>query len=257
MCEHHCHQGHADTMINLQFLDFLGLSEWSIVISLFITGLFGSFTHCIAMCGPFSLSISEMRLMSLGGKNMTQSRKIMALFATPYYLGKAVTYTIIGVVFYLASEMLKNIPGFHYLAFVLLSLIVVAFISMGFNASTNFSSKLGLNFNWMTKALERLTKTIGSQFGIRGFLTGMILGLIPCGLVVASITQAAAQAETIVIMMSATFAFGIATVPGLFITALFGGLMLNSTSKRVLSILYSLMMFYNAFILMKYALRLL
>jgi sulfite exporter TauE/SafE len=244
-------------MLDLQFLDFFGLSEWSIVISLFLTGLLGSFTHCIAMCGPFSLSISEMRLMTLGDKNMTQNRKILALFATPYYLGKAVTYTIIGAIFYLASEMLKSIPGVQYLAFTLLSLMVLAFISMGFNASTNITSKLSFNFNWITKILEILTKTIGSQFGIKGFLTGMVLGLIPCGLVVASITQAAAQAEALFIMMSATFAFGIATVPGLFITALFGGLILNATSKRILSLLYSLMMFYNAFILMKYALRLL
>lgn len=254
MCECEQHSEQANSMINAGGFDFMALGEWGIVLALFVTGFLGSFTHCIGMCGPFALSISEMRLMSLGSGKVKQSQKLMALFATPYYLGKAVTYTLLGALFYLASEVLKGIPGMNYLAFILLSMVVVAFIVMGINSSVSLGS---FKFTWLTKMIEKNTKAIGGQFGIKGFATGMVLGLIPCGLVVASITQAASYAESLPIMMLAVFAFGIATIPGLFLVALFGGVVLNSASKKIFQVLYAIVMFYNAYILIVYALKLL
>lgn len=256
MCECHHHTQHAGSMLSTTGFDFLAMGEWGIVLALFVTGFLGSFTHCIGMCGPFALSISEMRLMSLGRGKLQQRQKLKALFATPYYLGKAVTYTLLGALFYLASEILKNIPGINYVAFVLLSFVVAAFVMMGVNASVNLGGNLGLKFTWLIKVIEKQTKAIGSQFGIRGFATGMVLGLIPCGLVVASIAQAASYASNLPIMMLAVFAFGIATIPGLFLVALFGGVVLSSSSKKIFQILYALVMFYNAYILVVYALKL-
>ncbi len=256
MCDCHHHEDVSSAM-NLEVFDFLALGDWGIIISLFITGFLGSFTHCIAMCGPFALSISEMRLMSLGNDKLKQVDKFKALFATPYYLGKAVTYTLLGGLFYIASEVLKNISGINYVAFILLSFVIVAFIMMGVSRSVSLGGKWGLKFMWLIKIIEKNTKAIGSQFGIKGFITGMILGLIPCGLVVVSITQAASYADNLFIMMLAVFAFGIATIPGLFLVALFGGSILNKTSKQIFKALYAIVMFYNAYILAVYALNLL
>ncbi len=255
MCE--CEQ--AQSALSMQYnglFDFLALGEWNIVFILFITGFLGSFTHCIGMCGPFALSISEMRLMSLSPAKLTQSQKMMALFATPYYLGKAITYTLLGSIFFLASAMLKNVPMINYLAFILLVLVVLAFVLMGINNAVSFGGKPPIKFKWLIKLVEHYIKTIGSQFGIKGLITGMILGLIPCGLVIASITQAASYAQNLWVMGVAVFMFGIATIPGLFLVAFFGGVVLSSASKKIFKILYAVVMFYNAFVLLIYALKL-
>jgi sulfite exporter TauE/SafE len=254
MCDHH--EQHALSVQNTHFFDFLGIGNLNVIVILFITGFLGSFTHCIAMCGPFALSISEMRLMSLGPEKLTQRQKLLALFATPYYLGKATTYSLLGGIFYISLSALKNIPMINYLAFLLLMLISAAFMMMGISNSTSLGAKFSSKLKWLTGRIGGYVQAIGGQFGIRGFSTGMVLGLIPCGLVIVSITQAASYAQNVWIMLFAVFVFGIATIPGLFLVSFFGGMVLNSASKKIFRALYAAMMFYNAFLLLVYALKL-
>ncbi|AEI89452.1 hypothetical protein midi_01176 [Candidatus Midichloria mitochondrii IricVA] len=55
---------------------------------MFVTGIVGSFTHCIGMCGPIAISQMSMRLMNLPKEKMTQKNKVLCAASIPYYIGK-------------------------------------------------------------------------------------------------------------------------------------------------------------------------
>ena len=254
MCEHHQHHSHNH---ELPFYDFFGMGEAGVILTLLINGMLGSFSHCIGMCGPFALNISSMRLMEVPHSKMSQFSKIKALFAAPYYFGKATTYSIAAAIFYLLSEMLKNIPLAKYLGFILLVLVALAFVVMAIQQSVSLGLKLGGLTHKITKFIESAMKKIGSQYGWRGFVTGMVLGLIPCGLVVASITTATTYSDSLATVIAAVFLFGIATIPGLFLVSLLGGVAQSMRSKKTFKIAYSAFMLFNAYLLVSYAVRLL
>lgn len=252
MCEHHQNHHHE-----LPFYDFLGMGEAGVLLTLLINGLLGSFSHCIGMCGPLALNISNMRLMELEPNKMTQFSKIKALFAMPYYMGKATTYSIAAAIFYLLSETLKEITIAKYIGFILLIAMALFFVALGIKQSVSLGLKFGNLSAKFTKWVEHLMKKIGSQFGFKGFLTGMVLGMIPCGLVVASITTATTYSDSLATVVASVFLFGIATIPGLFLVSLLGGVGQTIRAKKAFKILYSVFMLFNAYLLVTYAVRLL
>lgn len=232
--------------------------EYSIIINLLLLGLTGSFTHCIGMCGPFAVSISQIRLMSLNSSSINQIAKINAIAATPYYLGKTLTYIILMLLSYCAASSLKDLIILKYFIFILLITAVVTFIIMGIRGSTTlpkFFSKIKIGF-WPMICIKMYKKNLG-QNGIRGFLSGFILGFIPCGLVIAAIIQAVSLSASPFIAIIAMFCFGIATVPGLLLISFFGTALINLRSKLIFRVLYSITMFYSAYNLSVYALKLL
>lgn len=248
MCEHH-HSAPS-------FWDFSAFGHWGVILSLFVMGFSGSFMHCIGMCGPFALAISQMRLMQIPSHTMTQMTKLNALLALPYYLGKAITYTLLTTLTYAVSHLLKNVPIANYLAFGFLMIVVAVFIIMGISSSVHLGGSSVTKFDWLTRLIKKYTSQINNQMGFRGIITGMILGLIPCGLVVAAITQAIALSPNLPLAIIAVFAFGMATIPGLFLISLVGSKVLGLTSKKIFKVIYGLVMFYNAYILTVYALKL-
>lgn len=247
----HCnHSYHND------FFDFSSLGEIGILLTIVVTGIIGSLTHCIGMCGPFAAAQTSMRLMGIQNKKISEFERLKVAFLLPYYIGKALTYSLITLLFFIfknSVSRMSDLPYINLAAFVFLSLISLLFIITAFRK--NLSIPL-IGFDALGK---RLSKAISpwrlSTYGVQGFMMGMILGLIPCGLVYGMIINAITNISSMWLAVATMFLFGLSTIPGLFVASFFGVQILNRF-KQSFKYIYSLMMLLNAALLLQFALKL-
>ena len=84
----------------------------AIIISLFSLGLFGSFSHCIGMCGPFVLTQVSNRLNDISINQLSSFKKLKGIALLPYHFGRITTYSIIGALSSLFTSSFKNLIEF-------------------------------------------------------------------------------------------------------------------------------------------------
>lgn len=179
--------------------------------SLFLAGLVGGFTHCIAMCGPFVLSQNSVN-------------KLNGLSLLPYHLGRLTTYMFLAV-------LLSTVVNLAFLFLPVRSLIVapilitagVIFLVTAFPAlGTIFpwTSRIGtiLPYQWIASALNTISqyKTVWGRY-----IMGLLLGFMPCGLIVSALMAASTAPETMHAAIAMMF-FGIGTMPALITVSLTG-----------------------------------
>jgi sulfite exporter TauE/SafE len=224
----------------------------SVFIIVILIGIVGGFTHCIGMCGPFAINISGIRLMNA---SKVKASKFQALFALPYYVGKALSYTTIAVVFFYTSSVLQKIPGYNIVAFILLlfvsCLFLVQAVGIGFEL-ININSRYA---KIIESAFKAVLKPKHNQYGINGFLTGYILGFIPCGMVILVITLINTSFDNILSVALATFLFGLSTTPALFLIGSAGVVGQKGKFKKAFKIGHSILMIFCAYLTFVYALK--
>lgn len=231
--------------------------ELGVIFTLFLNGFIGSFVHCIPMCGSIALSISNARLMHLKSSELTERAKLRYIFATPYYLGKSITYVAIGSSFFLFKSALQDLLIAKIFGFALLVIAAISFIMMGISGSVNLNLLSRPLFKKIETVVLKLSKRYFSFFGFKGLLYGLILGVIPCGLVYTSIITVATYATNLLTVMVALMAFGMATIPGLFLTSYFGNILMSRRGAQLMKFLYGILMIVNSYLLISYALKLL
>lgn len=247
-----CH----DNLFLFDIAPYIHIGESSaFIVSIIITGVIGSFTHCIGMCGPIAMIQSSMRMMNIDSNKMRQSAKIKAVFATPYYLGKATTYVFYYIILEVFTSAFSKTPYYGFIISALLILSGCGFalfaISGNYNFPFKFLNSAGQRF------FERVKKKITfTPFGIKGFMMGAVLGFIPCGFVYAIIISISSYFESIALGLITVFLFGISTIPGLFISSYIGNKFINKNKKKFRLIVRILAIF-NAFLLFKFAFELL
>jgi hypothetical protein len=249
---HTCH----DPSLILDLSKTIGFDgNWVFVISIILTGVLGSFTHCIGMCGPIAMMQSSMRLMNVKSNQMQQYKKVHASLALPYYFGKATTY----VFYYLLLEMLtysfktSQYYNFFISALMILSGCAFAWLAISKNFSF-FTSSLSSN---KKSSIERLISRLKLKpFGLSGFIMGFILGLVPCGFVYAVVLAVASYVESIALGALTVFIFGLSTVPGLFLVSYFGNYILERL-KGVFVLMLRILAAFNALLLFRFAYSLL
>lgn len=262
-CHHHS-SGASDNALVQYILDsnILGIDGLSLILALFIFGIVGSFTHCVGMCGPIALGQMNIRLMHLDNKQLTNWNKLNCALSLPYYLGKAITYGLLALMVKFLSVSLGDNNALRIAAAILL--VIGALICLQIATVKLFSIKLFSRFKSTSKILKFLESyVIGAvkalslkPFGLQGFFMGMILGLIPCGLVMSSIMIVTSYKSSLLIAFLAMFFFGLGTFPALFALSFFGqNIMLKA--KKYLSFIYSVFMFINFVLLLKFAIKLL
>lgn len=241
---------------DLHLVDYLGLGEIGMLIAVFLTGLAGSFTHCIGMCGPLAMMQANMRLMNTSYNNMTQLNKLKAAFTLPYYLGKAISYSIILTFTMLLSSHFRSITWCNYVIATLMICTSAAFVYMG--VTKNFSLNLGFAFpSVFTKKITNLASKFKLEpYGFKGVLLGIILGLIPCAFVIAIVMSIIAATDNLLIGLLAITLFALSTVPGLFVASYFGNVAFNSF-RNYASFAFRILAFLNALFLFCYALKVL
>lgn len=243
-------QCHHELSNSLYSGDVLGL-----ITLVFITGLTGSFTHCIGMCGPLAIAQSSVRMMNLKSKEMSQIQKIKVSFLTPYYLGKAVTYCLLGSILYLFSLQFSDSKILSWLAALVLLLTALFYLLSGVLRDFTFLKFTAFKpyRKFHTFIINKASHLTYQPYGLKGFLLGMILGLIPCGLVYATLITATTYSPNLLVLNFVLFTFGISTIPGLFVASYLGNLAL----QKHLRLLFRLVMFINCILLVRYALKLL
>lgn len=161
----------------------------------FILGLAGSL-HCAGMCGPLAMALPA----SGNGRAGYVTGRIL------YNLGRLTTYALIGVLFGLIG---RSLVLFGIQRWVSIGAGVLILAGLLLSGRLGLATPAFTTVNWLKKSLGRLLRhrSLGALY-----LFGALNGLLPCGLVYAAATGAAAAGG---VFAGAAYmaVFGIGTVP--------------------------------------------
>lgn len=177
------------------------------MISALVLGLAGSL-HCVGMCGPIALSLP----LSADGSRGRSTGVVL------YFVGKTVTYALLGVLFGLVGQQLVLAGWQQALSVVLgIAMLVFALISI-FKPSIFHHNQLTLFIG--NKLSPLMGAFVGRQSISAPLVLGMLNGLLPCGLVYVALSAAVATGDA---LMAGGFmaVFGLATMPLMLVLMLF------------------------------------
>lgn len=201
---------------------------WAVAASLFVVGLSGGVMHCTGMCSPFVMAQVGARLDGVPSASMGELHRLRGGLLVPYHLGRITTYTVLGVLAALLSARVGVVWDLRWLAFVLLVLAALFFtvqVLKGWGVPlpafvAGSSSKASL----FARVFSNMARPLFARpTGVRGYLLGVVLGFLPCGLVYGALAAAAATGSVpgaAVIMV----AFSLGTVPALALLGVLGQL---------------------------------
>ncbi|MBN2752832.1 MAG: sulfite exporter TauE/SafE family protein, partial [Rhodospirillaceae bacterium] len=58
----------------------------NLIVALFLTGLLGSVTHCVGMCGPFVVAQAACRLEGIPATEMREWHRLKGGILVPYHV---------------------------------------------------------------------------------------------------------------------------------------------------------------------------
>jgi uncharacterized protein len=165
----------------------------------FLLGFLGSF-HCVGMCGPIALAVGGR------GNQKFLGNKIL------YNLGRTLTYTALGLIIGSVGFSL-SLAGIQQGISIAMGLFVV-FLSLSYKKADRFLSipKLAVLVSWIKSKLSSFLNSGGS---LAFFSTGLVNGLLPCGMVYMALVVALGMQSPILGAFYMLF-FGLGTVPLLF-----------------------------------------
>ncbi|MDO4880242.1 MAG: sulfite exporter TauE/SafE family protein [Capnocytophaga sp.] len=174
----------------------------------FMMGLLGSF-HCVGMCGPIALMIPVRQDNFL--------IKISQIII--YFLGKTLTYSLLGILFGLLGRglFLREYQQ-NFSIFIGICMVVIGLFSI-------FNIKPKSIENPILIGLTHLKSALGKQLRKKTFFSvfsiGFLNGFLPCGLVYMALFSAL---TTVTIEQTALFMcfFGLGTIPLMFLFVLLG-----------------------------------
>lgn len=185
---------------------------------LFMAGLAGSVTHCLGMCGPFVLGQSATLAERESGKAGIL-RRLSGFALLPYHSGRATTYVALGIAAGSMASTLKEHAWFQYLAAMLLGLAGLLFLG---SALHRWGVRIPTLALIPPSLLERWSRPLfRSPAGWGGYRLGLVLGLLPCGLVYAALLAVAAQGDSVQAALGMG-AFALGTFPALAALGIFG-----------------------------------
>lgn len=182
-------------------------------LGLFAAGLAGSAFHCAPMCGGFVLGQVSDRMARLPASHLCEWRRTAAGALLPYHLGRITTYAALGALAGLSAGGLSSARWLHGLSALLLTLAAGVFLLQA--TGQKFTSR-GAAALW-AQPLARLAR----RFRNGGFGLGLVLGLLPCGLIYGALLAASAAADPLA-GAAAMAAFGLGTVPALVLVGIVG-----------------------------------
>ena len=191
---------------------------------IFTSGILGS-AHCIGMCGPFALTIA--------GTARTRQHNLAR--QAIYSLGRIMTYSFLGAMAGFAGMRLAhaiptmvNVPALLAVAAGLLLLYVGLGSTGVIRRSVTGSQAPCLG--------GTILGTFIKGYSLRDvFLAGLFTGFLPCGLVYAFLSTAAASTNMFhgTVIMAV---FGMGTIPVMVATGLTGSLFSVALRKRLFAV---------------------
>ncbi|RCK18966.1 sulfite exporter TauE/SafE family protein [Thalassospira lucentensis] len=202
--------------------------DGGVLLTALIAGLVGSVTHCVGMCGPFVISQVTSRMEQLPLEKMSEFRRLTGAALVPYQFGRITTYAVLGGLAGFFADSVSVLVQVWWIGPVLLVLAGVFFLVFGIMGLVphlggllpQTSGKTG--GHWWNHLIGRHIRPLfAAPFGLRGYLLGLMLGFIPCGLVYGALVLAAAAGGVASGAMVMAI-FGLGTVPMLFVTGFIG-----------------------------------
>lgn len=234
-----------------------------IIISLFNLGFFGGFTHCIGMCGPFVVSQVTNRMQKIDIRDYTMMQKLKNQAILPYHFGRVFTYSLLGLISGLISEKINNISFFNYIAATLMIFAAIAFLNylVDEKISKIIFKKINLPKIFYCNCLKKVTNYIlpknlisnlfKNPTGFRGFLLGVMLGFIPCGMIYTALALSLTTSSSFFSMIG-MFIFAISTIPALFVAGSASYFFIDKANFKLIS---KLIMFINIIMLLLFAFK--
>ena len=207
----------------------------------FTTALFGS-GHCIGMCGGL---VTALGLSSDG-------RRAGLSFHLLYNLGRTLTYTSIGLaVGWVGSAMVYKQSLHGITRYLLLgSDILVILAGLGTAGLFSWFNLTRFEFGGPIRSLTKATRRIRKLPPAASALPlGLLFGFLPCGFLYAMIL-CAAQSADIFTGGGIMLAFGLGTLPSLFVVGSAAHLIGHSKRVgmfRIAGVLVALMGSYNLY----------
>jgi uncharacterized protein len=181
------------------------------------TGFTIGFGHCIGMCGPIVVSLS----LGLKGKSIYVPHIL-------YNTGRVITYTVLGALMGFTGSftgVTGNIAGIQKGAMIFAGGLIVL-MGLAMSGWIPLGKVFGDYYNPDGYVSRGFRKLSGIKSTAAYFPLGLLLGLLPCGPVYTALIAAARagmEAESafqgIRVGMGLMFAFGVGTIPALFLVA--------------------------------------
>ncbi|MDH5558749.1 MAG: sulfite exporter TauE/SafE family protein [Alphaproteobacteria bacterium] len=236
------------------FLPHGDVGGLALLAAMLLAGLIGGGTHCVAMCGPFVLAQTTARLESVPAAQMSEFHRLAGAALVPYHLGRATTYITLGAMAGAVGQTIRSFPGLDWVAAGWLFFAAAMFLAYAIFGSGLFRTTAAKESRW-GRILGNVARPMFARpTGIRGYVLGMTLGFLPCGLLYGALAVAAGSggASGGAVAMAA---FVIGTVPGLVVTGLAGHLAAGRW-QRMARVAAPLLMSVNAVMLAWFAWRL-
>lgn len=193
-------------------------------------GLLGAF-HCIGMCGPIA--------MALPIHTQNQAKRIISILT--YNFGRVTTYSVFGLIFGLIGESFSFF-GFQQKLSIALGciILILLLIPSRYNTTNKFASPV-------LKLLNKVKEKLSAQFRKQGvkslYITGILNGLLPCGLVYMA---AAASINSNHWYNSVLFmiVFGLGTLPFMFSVSYYSNLIslkMRGVAKKLVPVIIATM----------------
>jgi sulfite exporter TauE/SafE len=183
-----------------------------LLIAAFSLGVLGSF-HCVGMCGPIALALPVHHL--------SKPKRILGILI--YHLGRALTYSLIGAFFGMLGMGIVLAGYQQALSIALGILLLLSVVLPSTRVNTFFSAPITA----LTFRLKSAFKSLFTQRSTTAlFVTGLLNGLLPCGLVYMALAGATASGDVI---KGALFmaVFGLGTLPAMFSVTLLSSISSN------------------------------
>jgi sulfite exporter TauE/SafE len=170
-------------------------------------GLLGSL-HCVGMCGPIALALPIA--------NRSFILKITSIIL--YNLGRALTYSVFGLVFGFLGSGFAFFEQQQFLS-IILGILILADVLFSGRFALLFSTSKAIS-KTMLSVKNKLSVLLQTNSRSSFLMIGMLNGLLPCGMVYLA---AAASAGTQNAFKGSffMFVFGLATIPAMFTVSWF------------------------------------
>jgi sulfite exporter TauE/SafE len=223
---YHPRGGGARLSIDIPQLATLCGSANAAVGGMLLAGLAGGPMHCAPMCGGFVIGQVADRMARLPGPLLCEAARLRGALLLPYHVGRLTTYAAIGGIAGLVGSGFGRLGWFAPLSagLLLLAATLLAGQAMRRLVPAAFAGWVNLGpAGRLTRLLRAGARRVGrarTDWG-RGLLLGLLLVLLPCGLLYAALAAAAAAGDAAHGAL-AMAAFGLGTVPSLFGVGLAG-----------------------------------
>lgn len=199
----------------------VAIENGPLLLGLFLTGLVGSATHCAGMCGPFVLtqSAAVTANLPLGSGEL---RRLGGAALAPYNFGRAFTYMALAAILATPLHILQRASEFRFVPAIALTMAALLFAVIAARGLGRLAYGGALMAPLGTRLSGLARPLFARPGGWRGFVLGLLLGFLPCGLLYAAIGAAIAPADPLAAAFGMA-AFALGTFPMLWLIAYLGG----------------------------------